>query len=67
MKEKENIPEERSKKLSGAKKSLDDIMKRIESFLPERSQVIHKHTVNGKVTRLPYRSKVAGIWFRDSR
>ena len=42
MKEKENIPEERSKKLSGAKKSLDDIMKRIEPFLPERSQVIHK-------------------------
>ena len=42
MKEKENIPEERSKKLSDAKKSLDDIMKRVEPFLPEEIQVLHK-------------------------
>lgn len=42
MKEKENIPKERSKKLSDAKKNLDDIMKGIEPFLPEQAQVIHK-------------------------
>ena len=42
MKEKKDMPEERSKKLSEAKKSLDDIMKRIEPFLPEKTQVLHK-------------------------
>lgn len=42
MKEKKNIPEERSKKLSDAKKRLDDIMKRIGPFLPEENQVLHK-------------------------
>ena len=42
MKEKKDMPEERSKKLSDAKKSLDDIMKRIEPFLPEETQVLHK-------------------------
>ena len=42
MKEKKDMPEERSKKLSDAKKSLDDIMKRIELFPPEETQVIHK-------------------------
>lgn len=42
MKEKKDMPEERSKKPSDAKKSLDDIMKRIEPFPPEESQVLHK-------------------------
>lgn len=42
MKEKKYIPEEPSKKLSDAKKNLDDIMKRIEPFLPEKTRVIHK-------------------------
>ena len=42
MKEKKDMPEERSKKLSDAKKSLDDIMKRIEPFPPEKTQVLHK-------------------------
>ena len=42
MKEKKDMPEERLKKLSDPKKSLDDIMKRIEPFLPEKTQVIHK-------------------------
>ena len=53
MEEKENIPEERSKKLSDAKKSFDDIMKRIEPFLPEKSQVLHKQYSEWKSTRLP--------------
>ena len=42
MKEKKDMPEERSKKPSDAKKNLDDIMKRIEPFLPEENQVLHK-------------------------
>ena len=42
MKEKKDMPEERSKKPSDAKKSLDDIMKRIEPFPPEETQVLHK-------------------------
>ena len=42
MKEKKDMPEERSKKLSDAKKSLDDIMKRIELFPPEETRVVHK-------------------------
>ena len=42
MKEKKDMPEERSKKPSDAKKSLDDIMKRIEPFPLEESQVLHK-------------------------
>ena len=42
MKEKKDIPEERPKKPSDAKKSLDDIMKRIEPFPPEENQVLHK-------------------------
>lgn len=42
MKEKKDMPEERSKKLSDAKKSLDGIMKRIEPFPPEKTQVLHK-------------------------
>lgn len=42
MKEKKDMPEERPKKPSDAKKSLDDIMKRIEPFLPEETQVLHK-------------------------
>ena len=42
MKEKKDMPEERSKKLSDAKKSLDDIMKRTEPFPPEKTQVLRK-------------------------
>ena len=36
------MPEERLKKLSDAKKGLDDIMKKIEPFMPEKTRVIHK-------------------------
>ena len=36
------MPEERPKKPSDAKKSLDDIMKGIEPFPPEETQVLHK-------------------------
>ncbi len=42
MKKKENIPKEQLKKLHDAKKNLDDIMKGIEPFLPEKTQVLHK-------------------------
>ena len=42
MKDKKNMSKERSKKLSDAKKSLDDMMKAIEPFLPEKTQVLHK-------------------------
>lgn len=42
MKDKKTMSKERSKKLSDAKKNLDDMMKAIEPFLPEKTQVIHK-------------------------
>ena len=42
MKKKQNVPKEKLKKLSDAEKNYKDILKRIEPFLPEKTQVIHK-------------------------
>jgi len=42
MKEKQNIPREKLRKLSNAEKKYKDILKRIAPFLPEKTKVVHK-------------------------